>query len=687
MTKDTMNISPRNRNTKDTSPQRDRSAYPLNAYLNFVPGGIDYKSEGPNKHSSPPQSRSNHYYALNAASPEILASKAYNADTLLRKYAIRYANRVTKKDNDTTPVLPPHRLPSLSILAEAAFAPLTGVHATSVRKWADAMVLAYLDENDNSGGRGVSSLKKESVEEIETILRASEEDLLQEYQTLQKNDKNGSLSTSPTGTLKSPQSPSPSSPSHKSNDLVNILKTIHQQQIESTNQNDTILSPMPIRPCGYVFKRNDIAWNCRTCQSDATCVICDSCFHASDHEGHEVYFHRTSPGGCCDCGDAEAWKSEGCCPKHRPREFNDVCPIATTTTTNTTTKDVDMSSIPNSSSGVWTEEKLDFEAVKASLRGRSDGELCVKEMLPPRLAASLGVVIGSAIHSIVQAIDGSSIGADPVQWTRRWADQLRKVKDGRPFDEEYVMSGEKETTAKSLSEAMKLDFPSRFKLHLRLHNDDIHTYEEVTDALHSQRRGFNPTPKKDDNDEMDTTFGIVDGLDKAKEMTSRVDSDGQVLIRGYSTMDGALAGFDRLKKFGLHCAVVSSPQIDLELRARILLSWLSDIVDAHPAVSALVVHALVDVTEGLDSFGETCVWGNSRMIPPWSFSQGYLSSSRVSIQENGQEEKMNIPGWRRRMDVFPPNLQSSFLTREECHQLHSLGRSALNETSSPRKGM
>ncbi|CAN0561831.1 unnamed protein product, partial [Ectocarpus sp. 12 AP-2014] len=71
------------------------------------------------------------------------------------------------------------------------------------------------------------------------------------------------------------------------------------------------------RVCGYVFKRGDIAWNCRKCQVDSTCVQCDACFRRSDHTGHPVYFHRTAPGGCCDCGDEEAWAEEGCCSRHR----------------------------------------------------------------------------------------------------------------------------------------------------------------------------------------------------------------------------------------------------------------------------------------------------------------------------------------------------------------------------------
>ena len=41
---------------------------------------------------------------------------------------------------------------------------------------------------------------------------------------------------------------------------------------------------------------------------DNTCVLCDACFRSSNHQGHEV--HRAAPGGCCDCGDPEAWVAE-----------------------------------------------------------------------------------------------------------------------------------------------------------------------------------------------------------------------------------------------------------------------------------------------------------------------------------------------------------------------------------------
>lgn len=69
--------------------------------------------------------------------------------------------------------------------------------------------------------------------------------------------------------------------------------------------------------CGKIFKRGEIVWTCKQCGMDPTCVQCDDCFKSSDHTGHEVYFHKSGTGGgCCDCGDPEAWMAGGTCPNH-----------------------------------------------------------------------------------------------------------------------------------------------------------------------------------------------------------------------------------------------------------------------------------------------------------------------------------------------------------------------------------
>ena len=448
---------------------------------------------------------------------------------------------------------------------------------------------------------------------------------------------------------------------------------------------------LPIRQCGYVFQNGDIAWNCRTCQYDNTCVLCDECFQASDHVGHEVTFHKTSPGGCCDCGDHEAWKAEGCCPLHRPKDSR------------VDLKDTDVNEDSNASAGVENNANEigsnggikagdevgsgslvdNLEAFKASLKGRMDGETFVKELLPKELAAALGVVIGAAVHTVVQAVDGAGIGADPVQWTRRWADQKRRIHDGRSVDEEYFL-GEKSCVA-TVGEAIKLPSPNRFRLHLRLHNDDVHTYDEVIEALWPGSYSRSARRPDDLRDELDTSLGLVQDKETAIEKTQLVDSDGQVIVRDYITVEGAQAGYNRLKAGGLHCSVISTPQVELENRARMLLLWLAEIASAHPAVSAIVVHALVDVTDGNDSLGGALVWGNSKMVPVWSFSESYLSSARVSIRED-EEDDPSVPGWRRRMDVFPPHLSSTYLSREEYRQLYKLGFGSSHDLSSPSKG-
>jgi len=73
---------------------------------------------------------------------------------------------------------------------------------------------------------------------------------------------------------------------------------------------------LPKQVCQYAFKRNDIVWICKECQTDETCVLCNECFRESKHDGHEVYFYHAQAGGCCDCGDSDAWNKDGFCPHH-----------------------------------------------------------------------------------------------------------------------------------------------------------------------------------------------------------------------------------------------------------------------------------------------------------------------------------------------------------------------------------
>ncbi|RKP02044.1 hypothetical protein CXG81DRAFT_18219 [Caulochytrium protostelioides] len=73
----------------------------------------------------------------------------------------------------------------------------------------------------------------------------------------------------------------------------------------------------PQGPCGHVFRPGEAVYRCRTCGLDETCVMCTRCFQASNHHGHDTSFSvAEGTGGCCDCGDAEAWKQDIGCVHH-----------------------------------------------------------------------------------------------------------------------------------------------------------------------------------------------------------------------------------------------------------------------------------------------------------------------------------------------------------------------------------
>ena len=434
-------------------------SYPIHAYLNFTPGGIahppavvknpkltgDAKSVEDRQHyyelamysqapndsgivagpSTPRNSGMSSPRRSGMRAPDQLVLQAKQADDRLRQYSLLHS----PNGRET-----PHVMPSLSVLAHAAFGKLTGVPASAARTWADSMSLQYC-----------------SVVADEKIPQ-SEAEIWQD--------------------VSSPESP-PSlhqlQPVKES--TTSVLRRMLRDGEATMASSDAMSGGYRPRPCGYVFKRGDIAWNCRTCQTDSTCVICDNCFRQSKHDGHEVFFHRTTPGGCCDCGDAEAWKLEGCCEKHRP-STNDVQPEPT--------EDPE-------------------EAVRVASKGRQEGLETLTSLptaLSPQFAAALGTVIGAAVNCIVEAVDGAGIGADPSQWKLRWTDEASRIWNHAVWNEDYArqsQSGKQATTTPTafLGDGIAKQLPQGFRLHLRLHNDDVHTFDEVIEALHEPPRRSN----------------------------------------------------------------------------------------------------------------------------------------------------------------------------------------------------
>lgn len=72
---------------------------------------------------------------------------------------------------------------------------------------------------------------------------------------------------------------------------------------------------VPSKICRRILKTGDVTFSCNDCGLDGTCVVCIDCFHKSAHKDHN-YRMSNSEGGCCDCGDIEAWKQNYACTDH-----------------------------------------------------------------------------------------------------------------------------------------------------------------------------------------------------------------------------------------------------------------------------------------------------------------------------------------------------------------------------------
>lgn len=72
----------------------------------------------------------------------------------------------------------------------------------------------------------------------------------------------------------------------------------------------------PPAVCGRVFKMGEPTYSCRECGMDGTCVLCVDCFKQSEHRYHKYKMGTSGGGGCCDCGDKEAWKRAPFCDIH-----------------------------------------------------------------------------------------------------------------------------------------------------------------------------------------------------------------------------------------------------------------------------------------------------------------------------------------------------------------------------------
>ena len=107
--------------------------------------------------------------------------------------------------------------------------------------------------------------------------------------------------------------------------------------------------------------------------------MCARCFHATNHLDHNVsFFIAQQPGGCCDCGDEEAWRVPLACPFHPP-----------------SAADPEIHTTPKSSSKPLSQE---IQPVK---------NFPMRVSVPPELHETMRRTVGYALDFVLDTLDFS----------------------------------------------------------------------------------------------------------------------------------------------------------------------------------------------------------------------------------------------------------------------------------------
>lgn len=317
------------------------------------------------------------------------------------------------------------------------------------------------------------------------------------------------------------------------------------------------------RVCGAIFSADEIAYSCRNCQLDTTCVMCKHCFTHSNHAGHDVYFQRTTAGSSCDCGDVHAWKQSGFCVKHKgaiasksgiiknrlPKQLGQTAPVV-------------IDAVVEHIYKVLLGMDYGLELAEAF-------ELFTKN-IPPSLL-SIPCNRDEAIAPSTEA--GSDVSsAIPLPESIEFTRQLAQL-SAEPTSKATGPGGRLEAQTKEVSletSSPDEDAQTGALFGIRLHNDDVHSLNEVVNHLY-----------------------VVLGMSKseARATVSKVDSQGDAII---------------LKKPLLLCPEIVGNLVRRSLNVSVapiwwdrqmvgipaLLEWLKSISIASDGLSKLVMEAL-----------------------------------------------------------------------------------------------
>lgn len=342
---------------------------------------------------------------------------------------------------------------------------------------------------------------------------------------------------------------------------------------------EALCQSVPRRVCQHPFKRNDIVWVCRTCQADETCVLCHKCFKQSNHEGHDVAFYHAQAGGCCDCGDPDAWDPAGFCPHHGPAASQGLGPLSSSTV--------------HRVQGVvpavidWMVEKVARSAEKGHDRAQPPPpalrlrEAASMITMPP-LADGPGDILPNSRRVIAGDVgfDPAAAGSHKAVRSGMQTSDVNGIDDDHNDDYDDAPSTPRYTAAERLGILAR----EGGGLFLVLKSDDIHTTHQWVDAL---------------RDLLGTSSLYTDSI--LQKLVRALRQYGQLVVWGtmellaelnptqiHLWLDGdrvasGLLGTAMLSRallltsHGLYCSIVTLEELQLEQRAVAVLQWLTSL--------------------------------------------------------------------------------------------------------------
>eukprot|EP01105_Mastigella_eilhardi_P010283 TRINITY_DN2403_c0_g1_i3.p1 TRINITY_DN2403_c0_g1~~TRINITY_DN2403_c0_g1_i3.p1 ORF type:complete len:1676 (+),score=339.79 TRINITY_DN2403_c0_g1_i3:54-5030(+) len=202
--------------------------------------------------------------------------------------------------------------------------------------------------------------------------------------------------------------------------------------------------------CSAVWSEGTYFYRCRNCETTPSSSVCVECFKKGNHEGHQFVLETSHFGGCCDCGNPDAWSPNGNCRDHGkkfegdpvallPPETREVAPAVIAATFHLLCHNFQQLAVATNE----TKERLEHQTllVVKFLRMLSDAEIllkiqrwCCKQPCPVVTSTStMAKITRSLLHLRGDLLEETqNLILDEIQ------DGETKLFFARPFSELYL---------------------------------------------------------------------------------------------------------------------------------------------------------------------------------------------------------------------------------------------------------